>query len=82
MGIKGVQDEHIIVTTHAYLAQLEGSFLKDYTVIIDEDFLQLQVFNSEMKQVVMVPAPIKQKNENEQEKELYGMQRGRTYVSR
>lgn len=45
LGIKKVQDERIVVTTHAYLAQLDGSFLKGYTVIIDEDFLQLQVFN-------------------------------------
>ena len=44
-GIKGVKDERIVVTTHAYLAQLEKDFLKNYTVIIDEDFLQLLVFN-------------------------------------
>ena len=44
-GIKGVKDERVIVTTHAYLAQLKKDFLKDYTVIIDEDFLQLFVFN-------------------------------------
>lgn len=44
-GIKGVKDERVIVTTHAYLAQLEKDFLKNYTVIIDEDFLQLLVFN-------------------------------------
>ena len=44
-GIKAVKDERIIVTTHAYLAQLEKDFLKNYTVIIDEDFLQLLVFN-------------------------------------
>ncbi len=45
VGIKGVKDERVIVTTHAYLAQLEKDFLKNYTVIIDEDFLQLFVFN-------------------------------------
>ena len=44
-GIKGVKDERVIVTTHAYLAQLKKDFLKNYTVIIDEDFLQLLVFN-------------------------------------
>lgn len=44
-GIKTVKDERIIVTTHAYLAQLEKDFLKNYTVIIDEDFLQMFVFN-------------------------------------
>ena len=44
-GIKRVGEERVIVTTHACLAQLEKDFLKDYTVIIDEDFLQLFVFN-------------------------------------
>ena len=44
-GIRGISGERIVVTTHAYLAQLRGSFLKDFTVIIDEDFLQLQIFN-------------------------------------
>ncbi len=44
-GIKGVKDERVIVTTHAYLAQLEKDFLKNYTVVIDEDFLQLLIFN-------------------------------------
>lgn len=44
-GIKGVKDERVIVTTHAYLVQLKKDFLKNYTVIIDEDFLQLLVFN-------------------------------------
>ena len=44
-GIKAVKDERVIVTTHAYLAQLEKDFLKNYTVIIDEDFLQMLVFN-------------------------------------
>lgn len=44
-GIKGVREERVVVTTHAYLAQLQESFLKDFIVIIDEDFLQLQVFN-------------------------------------
>lgn len=44
-GIRGIGGERIVVTTHAYLAQLRGSFLKDFTVIIDEDFLQLQIFN-------------------------------------
>lgn len=44
-GIKGVKDERVVVTTHAYLAQLEKDFLKNYSVIIDEDFLQHLVFN-------------------------------------
>lgn len=44
-GIKGVKEERVIVTTHAYLAQMEKGFLQSYTLIIDEDFLQLLVFN-------------------------------------
>lgn len=44
-GIKGVGEERVVVTTHAYLTQLQESFLKSFIVIIDEDFLQLQVFN-------------------------------------
>ena len=44
-GINGAGDARVIVTTHAYLAQLEEDFLKNYTVIIDEDFLQLLIFN-------------------------------------
>lgn len=43
-GLHGAREERIVVTTHAYLAQMDGSFLKGYTVIIDEDFLQLQAF--------------------------------------
>ncbi len=44
-GIKAVKGERVIVTTHAYLVQLAEDFLKNYTVIIDEDFLQQLVFN-------------------------------------
>ena len=44
-GIKGIKDKRVIVTTHAYFAQMPESFLKNYMVIIDEDILQLQAFN-------------------------------------
>lgn len=44
-GINGVKDERVVVTTHAYLAQLEKNFLENFIIIIDEDFLQLLVFN-------------------------------------
>jgi len=37
--------ERIVVTTHAYLLQMKESTLKNFTVIIDEDFLLLQCFN-------------------------------------
>lgn len=44
-GLNAVTDERVIVTTHAYLAHIPENFLKNYTVIIDEDILQLQIFN-------------------------------------
>lgn len=44
-GIAAVTDERVVVTTHAYLLLLPEEFLKKYTVIIDEDILQLQAFN-------------------------------------
>jgi hypothetical protein len=44
-GMAAIQDERVIVTTHAYLLQMPEAFLKKYTVIIDEDILQLQAFN-------------------------------------
>lgn len=48
-GIHGADGERIILTTHAYFSQLDESVLKKYTVLIDEDFLQLQVFNKMCK---------------------------------
>lgn len=44
-GIKAVKDERIIVTSHAYLFNMPEDFLKEYTIIIDEDILQLQILN-------------------------------------
>lgn len=42
-GINAVRDERVIVTTHAYFLQMPEVFLKKYTIIIDEDILQLQI---------------------------------------
>lgn len=44
-GINAIQDERVVVTTHAYFLQMSEDFLKQYTIIIDEDILQLQMFN-------------------------------------
>lgn len=43
-GLDGMQNERVIVTTHAFLLQMPEEFMKRYTVIIDEDILQLQIF--------------------------------------
>lgn len=45
-GFKAIKNERIVVTTHALFLQLPESFLRNYTIIIDEDILQLQIFNS------------------------------------
>ena len=44
-GMAAIQEERVIVTTHAYFLQMPEAFLKRYTVIIDEDILQLQAFS-------------------------------------
>lgn len=44
-GLKGMGEERIIVTTHAFFLQIPEEFLDKYTVIIDEDILQLQILN-------------------------------------
>lgn len=44
-GISAVKDERVVVTTHAFFLQMPEEFLKQYTIIIDEDILQLQLFN-------------------------------------
>lgn len=44
-GINGRKEERVIVTTHAALMQMPDTFLSQFTVIIDEDILQLAVFN-------------------------------------
>jgi len=38
-GMKALKEERVIVTTHAYLLNLDKEFLQEYTVIIDEDIL-------------------------------------------
>ncbi len=44
-GVKAIKDERVVVTTHAFFLQMPEEFLKQYTIIIDEDILQLQIFN-------------------------------------
>jgi len=44
LGLNYIKGKRIIVTTHAYLKNLERDFLKNYTIIIDEDILLLQFF--------------------------------------
>lgn len=40
-GVELKKDERIVVTTHAYLDWMPSDFLEEYTIIIDEDILQL-----------------------------------------
>ena len=40
-GMRALQGERIIVTTHAYFINMPRMDLREYTVIIDEDILQL-----------------------------------------
>lgn len=44
-GMDGINGERVVVTTHAYLLQMAYDFLKEYTVIIDEDILLMQMFS-------------------------------------
>lgn len=44
-GVDGINGERVVVTTHAYLLQMTYDFLKEYTVIIDEDILLMQIFS-------------------------------------
>lgn len=44
-GVNAITDERVIVTTHAFLSHMPEDFLKNYTIIIDEDILQLHMFN-------------------------------------
>lgn len=43
-GLDGIRNERVIVTTHAFLLQMPEYFIKQHTVIIDEDILMLQMF--------------------------------------
>lgn len=40
-GMQALKGERIIVTTHAYFVNMPGMDMRQYTVIIDEDILQL-----------------------------------------
>lgn len=44
-GIRELQKERIILTTHAYLMTMPEKIISNYTIIIDEDILQLQFFS-------------------------------------
>lgn len=44
-GINAIKGERVVVTTHAFFLQMPEKFLSQYTIIIDEDILQLQIFN-------------------------------------
>lgn len=44
-GVKAIKGERVIVTTHAFMENLPEEFLKQYTIIIDEDILMLQIMN-------------------------------------
>lgn len=44
-GCEAFKGKRVIITTHAYFLQMRPKALEDYTVIIDEDILQLQIFN-------------------------------------
>ncbi|MDD3663515.1 MAG: hypothetical protein PHT84_06725, partial [Candidatus Pacebacteria bacterium] len=45
-GVDAIKNQRVIVTTHAFLLNLPESFLKNYTIIIDEDILQLAFLNN------------------------------------
>lgn len=49
-GIQALKEERIIVTTHAYFVNMPRPVLQDYTIIIDEDILQLYL----LKQITTV----------------------------
>ncbi|MCD8110187.1 MAG: hypothetical protein LUE14_08825 [Clostridiales bacterium] len=44
-GIRAVEEQRVIVTTHASFNQMQEDFLKDYCIIIDEDILYLDYLN-------------------------------------
>ncbi len=44
-GVNAVKNQNVIVTTHAMLLQTSEAFLENYTVVVDEDILYLQLFN-------------------------------------
>lgn len=48
-GVDAISGERIIVTTHAYLMNMTESMLQRYTVIVDEDILQLYLLKQTAK---------------------------------
>lgn len=46
---KELEDARVILTTHARLLSFEKEFLDQFTVIVDEDILQLYMFNQIIK---------------------------------
>jgi len=48
-GMQALKNERVIVTTHAYFVNLPEVFLKQYTIIIDEDILQLYLLKQTAK---------------------------------
>ncbi len=45
-GLDDIHGQRIIITTHSYLLNIPEGALSDYTVIVDEDILLLQIFPS------------------------------------
>lgn len=48
-GMQALEGERIIVTTHAYFINMPKKILREYTVIIDEDILQLYLLKQTAK---------------------------------
>lgn len=44
-GVRAIKNERVVVTTHAALMQMTDELLSKFTIIIDEDILQLAIFN-------------------------------------
>lgn len=44
-GVRAIKNERVVVTTHAALMQMSDELLSKFTIIIDEDILQLSIFN-------------------------------------
>ncbi len=49
-GMDNIQDQRIIITTHAYMLQLPESLLQNFIIIVDEDILEL-FFLKQIKQI-------------------------------
>ena len=60
-GSKGIK-ERVILTTHAYLKQIDENEIQDRTIIIDEDILQMDFFNGTKEVHVDTLQKIREKN--------------------